>query len=368
MVKWLAGLQRERVRLRSDRGVSAVEYGLILALFALAVVAGSSLLFQGMRASYVGASNDVGTPRQPTQAPSNTAVPDPPSDPPETPPAHVPVVAPDLTRTVICSSTPVDVNIRTSLLPIQNATVLVASHPDADVVDSSRVIRYTPDTATACNSTVTIPYTFSYRDAGVFYTDGTGNLLVTVLKPAIAVTQTESVWCSPTALATFDLSAVLAGWPSASITSVSDNGGATASRAGTTVTYDPVTSGSPNDCGDRVTINYTFSYVVGGVTYSDGTGQLRVDVSDSCDLSRKEWTLGNWSNRGYTSATDNGAPGNLRLATSQNDPLRYRYLRYTPTAAECGTSVRIDYQYVSRPNVFSPFTTGSGSVAFDVRP
>ena len=254
MTKLLAGIQGQRARVRSDRGVSAIEYGLILALFALAVVAGSSLLFQGMRASYVGASNDVGTPRQPTQAPTNTAVPDPTRDPDETPPPHVPVVAPNLTRTVNCSNTPVDVNIRSSLLPIQNATVLVASHPDADVVDSSRVIRYTPDTPSACNSTVTIPYTFSYRDAGVFYTDGTGNLLVTVLKRAVAPAQPMvTVACSSSALAEFQLATILNdnGWPSATVTGTSISGGTgTATSTGATVTYDPDTSGSTNDCGD----------------------------------------------------------------------------------------------------------------------
>lgn len=362
--------RRVRDLLPADSGVSAIEYGIILALFALAVVVGSSLLFQGMRAAYVGSSGDVGTPAQPTVAPSNSAVPDPTRDPDEPPPPHTPVVAPVLTRTVICSSAALDVNIRTALRPIENATALTATHADARVIDSGRVIRYTPDTSSACDSTVTIPYSFSYRDDGVFYTDGTGELQVRVLKPAIAATQTQSVWCNPSAEATFDLSSVLSGWPNATITGTSHNGGGTVQTdAPTTIRYELDTSGGDSDCGRTRTINYTFSYEVDGVTYSDGTGVLRVEVSRACDLDRTQWTLGDWSNRGYVSASDDGQ-GELDLESRANNPRRYRYLRYTPSDADCGSTVRIDYTYTYRTGSWPWFDwlEATGSYTLDVRP
>ena len=402
MTKLLAGIQGQRARVRSDRGVSAIEYGLILALFALAVVAGSSLLFQGMRASYVGASNDVGTPRQPTQAPSNTAVPDPTRDPDETPPPHVPVVAPNLTRTVICSSTAVDVNVRTSLEgavevttppappawgPIASATVLVASHPDADVVDSSRTIRYTPDTSAACNSTVTIPYTFSYRDAGVFYTDGTGNLVVTVLKPAIAEPQTRNVACSPTDFATFDLSAVLSGWPSAQVSStrVTNGSGTAETVAPTTVTYDPAT---PADCSGTRTIEYTFTYVVNGVTYSDGRGQLQVVVGApapvvadtlqrtvACAAVRVDFDLdqgvsanppgireAGWSNINVTGTPLVGGQPSPGVLTVSNNDEEIRYQVSTP--ADCGTTKTITYTFTYVEG--GQTKTGTGTILLSI--
>jgi hypothetical protein len=348
-----------------------VEYGIIIALFALAVVGGAALLFQGLQTAYVGASNDVGTPREPTQAPTNPAVPDPTDTEPEPTPTHTPVVAPTLTRTVICSTTPLDVNVRTALSPIQNATVLVASHPDADVRDSGRTIRYTADVPSDCGSTATIPYTFSYRENGIFYTDGTGTLEVTVLERAIADTQTLNVWCSPTAVATFDLSGTLSAWPGATVTGVSDNGRSTATiTPPTTVAYDPDAEGGTTECGRTITIDYTFSYVIGGVTYTDGRGQLRVVVSGACNLNRQTRSLSGWSNTAFRAIVgdDGAATPTLDTSTGSGATLRYRYLRYTPTAADCGQDVRIDYTYLTRSGSSGPFATRSGSLVLQIRP
>jgi hypothetical protein len=144
------------------------------------------------------------------------------------------------------------------------------------------------------------------------------------------------------------------------VTGVSDNGLATATiTSPTTVTYDPDAEGDTRECGRTITINYTFSYVIEGVTYTDGTGRLTVDVSNRCNLNRRTFDS---PGRFLTVSDDGAATATLNRLISGTDPGQHREVRYTPVDADCGNSVTVSYTYRSGTE------TRPGSVSFNVQP
>ena len=127
---------------------------------------------------------------------------------------------------------------------------------------------------------MTINYTFSYVVGGVTYTDGTGQLRVTVQprSPVVARTLERSIACTagnqswnldqPTTAAD---GVREADWTNFNVTSVSG-----AQRSGDTIRY---SVDAIADCGSTKTINYTFDVVVDGAnTTGTGTILLRIDA------------------------------------------------------------------------------------------